>query len=232
MIPRSVKSGRKDEKGKDIYEDRASVSVTGYGELVIRKRAGHINYADNPVIVYEGDTFEAQIDNQGCKTVTYKLCVPRTSKKIIAAFMRIVRNDGSADYQWLLENDIDRLKTYSEKANGRWDAEARKRVPGKANDLYTSDNGQIDAGFLENKMIKHAFDTYPKIRIGEFTELETQKETAINYTIPSSPAVLQDTQKGPGPENSEQFTNQDEHAFGETQEQAQTVIVTDDSDTF
>ena len=50
LIPRKVKTGQKDERGYDRYEKRASVSVTGYGELTMRMRAGQIRYADNPVI--------------------------------------------------------------------------------------------------------------------------------------------------------------------------------------
>lgn len=174
IIPRSCKTGKKTPEGKDIYEKRAFITVTGPGELVLRKRAGQINYADNPVVVYEGDLFEASLDKKGAKTVKYKASIPRKSNKIIGAFIRIVRNDGSMDYQWLLENDIDRLKSFSEKANGYY--KNGQRVTGDANALYTSQNGGIDSGFLENKMIKHAFDAYPKVRTGDFTQLETHQE--------------------------------------------------------
>lgn len=184
LIPRSNKTGYKDQNGKDVYENRASVSITGYGELIMRMRAGQIRYADNPVIVYEGDTFSIDLD-RGVKKITYSAAIPRKSTKVIGAFIRIMRLDGSEDYQWLLEGDIERLKHFSEKSNSYWDAAARQRVPGKANALYTSNNGQIDPGFLENKMIKHAFDAYPKVRIGKFTQLDTQQEPeqVIDYGI-------------------------------------------------
>lgn len=184
IIPRSCKSGLKDGNNKDIYEKRASLTITGPGELVLRKRAGQINYADNPVIVYEGDLFQPELDEKGCKTIRYKAAIPRKiNAKIIGAFIRIVRNDGSIDYQWLLENDIDRLKSFSSKANSYWDAKQNKRVAGDANALYTSLNGGIDSGFLENKMIKHAFDAYPKIRTGQFTQLESHIAPEINYEL-------------------------------------------------
>ena len=151
ILPRKVKTGYKDERGYDIYENRASVNITGYGELTIRMRAGQIKYVDNPVIVYEGDTFSPCLDN-GVKRIKYAAACPRTSTKVIAAFIRIVRNDGSEDYQWMMEGDIERLKHYSEKANSRYDQQARKRVLGDANALYTSNGGGIDPGFLENKI--------------------------------------------------------------------------------
>jgi recombinational DNA repair protein RecT len=182
LIPRSVNSGYKDQNGRDIFEKRASVSVTAYGELLMRMRAGQIKYADNPVVVYEGDTFGAEMQS-GKKVVTYSAAIPRKSSKVIGAFIRIVRPDGSEDYQWMLEGNIEILKSYSEVANSYW--KDGQKVRGKANDLYTSNNGSIDPGFLENKMIKHAFDAYPKVRIGKFTQFETteEPEPEIDYGV-------------------------------------------------
>ena len=187
IIPRSVKSGRKDDRGYVIRENRAILSITGFGELLMRQRAKHVKYADNPVIVYEGDFFEAELDASGRKTIRYKATIPRKSKKIIAAFIRITRLDGSIDWQWLLEDDIDRLKEYSEKNNSYYDKNGNF-VKGDANKLYTSFNGGIDPGFLENKMIKHAFDAYPKIKAGEFAQFETEQEPEkpIDYGINTS----------------------------------------------
>jgi recombinational DNA repair protein RecT len=182
LIPRSVKTGYKDQNGRDVYEKRASVSITGYGELVMRMRAGQIKYADNPVVVYEGDTFRAELQS-GKKVVTYSAAIPRKSTKVTGAFIRLVRSDGSEDYQWLLEGDIDRLKHFSAKSNSYY--RDGQRVMGKANELYSSNDGGIDPGFLENKMIKHAFDAYPKVRIGKFTQLETteKSEQELDYGI-------------------------------------------------
>ncbi|GAK37470.1 recombinase RecT [Bacteroides graminisolvens] len=181
LIPRNVKTGHKDESGRDVYEKRASVSVTGYGELMMRMRAGQIRYADNPVIVYEGDIFSISLDN-GVKKITYSAAIPRKSNKVIGAFIRIVRCDGSEDYQWLLEGDIQRLAKFSAKNNSYY--KNGQRVEGKANDLYYSQDGGIDPGFLENKMIKHAFDAYPKVRTGQYTIMQSQEEEAvIDYGI-------------------------------------------------
>lgn len=193
MLPRKSKTGHKDKYGKDIYENRASVSVTGYGELVMRMRAGQIKYADNPVVVYEGDTFSISLDH-GVKKITYSAAIPRKSNRIIGAFIRIVRNDGSEDYQWLLEGDIERLAGFSARSNSYWDSNSRKRVEGKANALYSSNGGQIDPGFLENKMIKHAFDAYPKVRIGKFTQMQSVEdpEPVIDYGVEETEATVVD----------------------------------------
>lgn len=182
LIPRNVKTGHKDERGYDTYEKRASVSVTGYGELTMRMRAGQIRYADNPVIVYEGDIFSVSLDN-GVKKITYSASIPRRSNKVLGAFIRIVRCDGSEDYQWLLEGDVQRLAKFSAKNNSYY--KNGQRVEGKANDLYFSQDGGVDPGFLENKMIKHAFDAYPKVRTGKYTMMATEQEEeeVIDYGI-------------------------------------------------
>lgn len=183
LIPRKVKTGQKDSRGYDMYENRANVSVTGYGELTMRMRAGQIRYADNPVVVYEGDIFSVSLNN-GVKQITYQAAIPRKSSKVIGAFIRIVRVDGSEDYQWLLQGDIERLMRFSAKNNSYYDKNGQF-VQGKPNALYSSQDGGIDPGFLENKMIKHAFDAYPKVRTGNYTVMETETEEApvIDYGV-------------------------------------------------
>ena len=41
---------------KNKYETHCMLTVSGYGELVLRARCGQIRHADNPVIVYEEET--------------------------------------------------------------------------------------------------------------------------------------------------------------------------------
>ncbi|MDR2917815.1 MAG: recombinase RecT [Tannerella sp.] len=221
LIPRSVKSGHKDSKGKDIHEKRATVNITGYGELTMRMRAGQIKYADNPVVVYQGDIFKAELQG-GKKVITYAASVPRKTNKIIGAFIRIVRLDGSEDYQWLLEGDIDRLKHYSEKNNSYFDVNTRQRVLGDANKLYTSNAGGIDPGFLENKMIKHAFDAYPKVRTGNYTIMETMEDprNEIDYGIEYGEAedITGHAPAGFGDENITPSTPQPETVINTTEE--------------
>jgi recombinational DNA repair protein RecT len=131
ILPRSTKTGYKDNNGSDIYELRAYLSITGYGELVMRQRAGQVRYVDNPVVCYEGDTFSPGLID-GVKTVTYQAACPRKSNKVIGGFLRIVRSDGTVDWHWMMEGDIKRLEAYSFKNNQKWNPQTRQKE-GKAN---------------------------------------------------------------------------------------------------
>lgn len=171
LQPRKFKTGQKDDAGKDIYEQRCTLVISGYGELVQRTRAGQIRHADNPVIVFAGDSFSFT-DRGGVKSVDYTLDIGHDPAKPVACFMRITRADGSPDYAVLLEEDWRRLAVYSAKANKRWDDKARAYVDAP-NALYSSgEGGRIDSGFLMAKCIKHAFRTYPKVRVGRGTAYE------------------------------------------------------------
>lgn len=174
LQPRRIAIG-KDNSGKTIYEGRCTLVVSGYGELVLRARCGQIKYADNPVLVYQEDEFSFS-DRNGQKSVDYVCHYPHTSGHIVAAFLRITRADGSLDYAVMYEEDWLRLKTFSEENNKKWDKAANGYVKGDANRLYVSGaNGGIDPGFLCAKLIKHAFKTYPKARIGRGSELQSQQ---------------------------------------------------------
>ena len=107
------------------------------------------------------------------KSVEYKCNLPHKGHQVIGCFIRIVRSDRSVDYSWLLEEEIERLKGYSSKANKKWN-ERERRYECKANELYTSNDGSIDTGFLIAKTIKHAFKTYPKIKVGKSTVLQSE----------------------------------------------------------
>lgn len=201
-----------DAQGKKVYEGRLSLTISGYGELVMRARAGQIRYADNPVLVYEEDQFSFG-DMGGQKVVNYMCNLPHKSNHIIAAFLRITRADGSVDYAVMLEEDWMRLMQYSERNNQRWDAQARQYV-GKANDLYTSRGGGIDTGFLAAKLIKHAFKTYPKVRIGRGTELESTVEDTAQQEIDSFYGVEQPSQQAAPQPQPEPFTEKQDLSKG------------------
>ena len=162
----------KGKDGKNIYEGRLVLTISGYGELVLRARAGQIRHADNPVLVYEEDGFSFT-DTDGRKQVSYTCNLPHKSNHIVAAYLRITRADNSIDYAVMLEEDWLRLQGYSSKNNRRYDNQTRQYVE-TPNELYTSNEGGIDTGFLCAKLIKHAFKTYPKVRIGK-AELESQQ---------------------------------------------------------
>nr|DAT20937.1 MAG TPA: RecT family protein [Caudoviricetes sp.] len=169
LLPRSYKTTNAD--GTEHWETRCNLTISGYGELVLRKRAGQIRHIDTPVIVYECDEFSfGEVD--GKKYVNYQCNLPRTTNKIIACFLKITRMDGSTDYSVMLENDWIRLAGFSAKQNSFYDPKTRQRVE-KANELYTANDGTIDTGFLMAKCVKHAFKSYPKLAIGKGTQFES-----------------------------------------------------------
>lgn len=171
LLPRNVKAGI-DQNGNSVWEKCCNLTISGYGELVLRRNAGQIRYADNPVIVYEGDRFEYG-EQDGKKIVNYMSSIPRKSNHIIACFIKITRADGTIDYSVMTESDWKRLEGYSAKNNAYYDQQTHQRVE-RANDLYQTNDGQIDTGFLMAKCIKHAFKTYPKLAIGKGTALESE----------------------------------------------------------
>lgn len=208
LQPRGYKTGAKDTNGKDIYEQRCTLTISGYGELIQRTRAGQIRHADNPVIVYEGDGFSFT-DHNGTKSVEYTLNINHNPQKPIACFMRITRADGSIDYAVLLEEDWRRLAGYSGKANKKWDNNARAYVE-TPNALYSSGEGnRIDSGFLMAKCIKHAFKTYPKLRIGKGTTYEADEAPrqdddfyGMDGQQDDSPAPREEESFAPAPDTS------------------------------
>lgn len=156
---RSNKSGKKDEKGNEIYIYSARLSITAYGELTLRIRAGHIIRMCNPQVVYEGDIFQPQTNSRGDLIVDYKPAIPRKSKKITGCYVCLVLPHDGRDFKWLLQDDIERLKKYS---IPKWGEDKRP------NALYSSgEGGQIDTGFLETKTMKHAMKTLPKLRVSD-----------------------------------------------------------------
>lgn len=203
----------KDSKGYPVYnwEGRVVLTVSAYGELVLRERSGQIRHADNPVLVYEGDEFSFS-DKGGRKEVEYVCHLPHTGKRIVACYLRITRADGSVDYSVMTEEDWVRLAQYS----------ARQNRSG-ANALYGVDQKgivNIDPGFLMAKCIKHAFKTYPKLRTGRGTELQSQQQEETELEINDSLYGVA--------ENQEQ---QQEHFCQETQ-QAGVTIDTGEDDGF
>ena len=177
----------------------------------MRARAGQIKYADNPVIVYEEDSFSFS-DNDGRKSVKYTCNLPHNSRHIVACFMKITRTDGSVDYAVMFEEDWTRLSDYSAKQNRKWDDQSRRWVKGNPNELYSSQNGGIDPGFLMAKCIKHAFKTYPKVRIGKATQMETDTMDAPQEDFYS----MEEAADAPQPEKPQDFCPQRDDSGGVT----------------
>lgn len=162
---KGVKSGGTYEKPE--YTNTAYFLIQTYGELTLRIRSGQIVHAYNPIVVYEGDLFQPTTNDNGDLIVRYEPKIPRTSKKIIACYVRLALSNNKYDYKWLTVEDIERLKGYSNKSRNNKGANA----------LYASgDDKQIDVGFLETKTIKHAMRSYPKLRVGECSVVEDESE--------------------------------------------------------
>lgn len=179
---RSVCSG-KDANGKRIYSNRAVISITGYGELAIRIRAGQIISTGKPIIVYDCDQFQDG-EWDGKRKVNYMRTTPRPANaKKIACFFPINLKGGIRDYGIMYTEDVVRLMEYSSKFNR-----------GGANQLYgnAADGSAIDDGFFISKTIKHAFKTYPKIEIGDGAVMEADDQEDVQEEAPTeSPAVEQ-----------------------------------------
>lgn len=176
LIGRNVNVGTRENPK---WEGRVVLTISAYGELVLRARAGQIRHADNPVLVYANDKFSFS-DTDGRKQVSYTCNLPHNGQRIVACYLRITRADGTIDYSVMTEEDWVRLAQYS----------ARQNKKNGANELYGVDAQgivHIDPGFLMAKCIKHAFKTYPKVRIGRGTELQSQqvedKELEINNDL-------------------------------------------------
>jgi recombinational DNA repair protein RecT len=161
------------------WETRATLFIDGRGELVIRTRQGQIKYADNPVVVYEGDVFKYGTKNDKIY-VEHEATFPRKSDNILACYLRIERPDGSVDYKVFGIEDVMKLKEFSKQKNSlAWTAGLR--------------------GMVETKTIKHAFKSYPKVKLGNFSKLQSETiepteevEFKIDYGIeePAAPVVI------------------------------------------
>ena len=175
---------RKNAKGypEAIYQSNAVITITGYGEIILRQRAKQIRSVDSPKVVYDCDTFRYG-ENDGHPTLTWEKCLPRPQgSRIVACYVRIIKNDGSVDYFVLDTDEIQRLKQYSGKSN--W---------GKANALYGKEEGcsDIDTGFLKSKTVKHAFKGYPKLSIGAGGAFESDKDIDQTEPMPEQPQGVQ-----------------------------------------
>lgn len=164
----------RDAQGAQLWEDRAKLIISPYGELNLRIEAGQVRYADPAIVVYEGDFFEIGTNDQGNSICIWKSKVPRSTNKIVGSFIKVTRPDGSFVMPYLLQEDIDRLAAYSNRQNF-----------GKgANALYgnAAAGTGIDAGFLKAKTLKFAFKTFPKMKLKGSNSSIDEPETTEEMT--------------------------------------------------
>lgn len=179
----------KDGKNYPVYQANACITVTGYGEIILRQRAGQITSVDSPKVVYDCDTLRFG-ERDGKSFLEYEKAIPRPKgSKIIGCFIKIIKTDKTYDYFVLDQDEILRLKNYSGNANKYWDKNANRYVL-RPNALYgtAEDGSDIDTGFLKSKTVKHAFKGYPKLKIGAGGSLEADKdiEQVDNSPVPTS----------------------------------------------
>ncbi|KEQ31240.1 hypothetical protein N180_03050 [Pedobacter antarcticus 4BY] len=161
LIPGNRNVAPKGQPDKWIKEVVAQ--PTPYGEKKIRIQNGQIKDAAKPIIVYECDDYEEFTDDIGNVRVTWKKGNRGDKPVIVGSFIRIEKPDGSFEIKTFDMGDVAKWKASSENKNSKWDAAAGRKLPGKANALYTSNSGQIDKLFFEGKTLKHAFKLYPKV---------------------------------------------------------------------
>jgi recombinational DNA repair protein RecT len=150
-------------KDKPVFEKRARLAISPYGELFLRQKYGQIRSADNPEVVYEGEQFHKFSGKDGT-IIEHHIKYPRPNTPLVAAYIRLVKSDGSVDYFIMDHKQMMRLKEYSAKKN-----------KGYANELYGNNEKAMDMGFWIAKTVKHAFKSYPKVKLpGAHTVLETE----------------------------------------------------------
>ena len=86
------------DKNTREYNYTAKITYTGYGEILLRQRAGQIVRCDNPVVVYSCDEFRFG-ERDGHKFVEYIKQYPRQAGSyIVACYVKIILPGGGYDY--------------------------------------------------------------------------------------------------------------------------------------
>lgn len=162
VLPYNVNVGTRDNAK---WEARAQLQISGYGELLLRMKQGQIKYADNPVIVYQGDEFRYG-SKDGKVILDHIASIPRKSSNIVACYLKITRFDDTVDYKVLTAEEVAEMRKQSKDPNGS---------------AWTNNY----AGMVMAKTIKHAFKNYPKLRVGDFSTAESESDEApsIDYGL-------------------------------------------------
>lgn len=205
-------------KQQPKWEKRATLMISGQGELHMRVQQKQIKYADNPILVYEGDVFKHGTKN-GSVFIEHEATFPRKSDNIIACYVRIERNDGSVDYKVLSIEEVMKLRAFSKDPNSKAWVEG---LP----------------GMVQAKTIKHAFKSYPKMRMGQFSGLQSEivdadaeHELQIDYGLNGSmPANNLPTPTGQFVPSMIVEPIADENGFAETTKKQEQTITHEDDD--
>ena len=170
----TVKNGNQSSREKRMVWD-----ASPDGHVYLRQRVGSVQMVTTPKMIYDCDDYKIiEGDNP---SMYHSPKLPRPSgAKIVLGYCYVVDEFGKKNLFWMDQDAIERLKKYSEKNNGEWIQENGKwkKIPGKANDLYSNYNQGIDPGFFAAKLKKFAVKDYRKSElpalVGEhMDELET-----------------------------------------------------------
>ena len=130
--------------------ERLTYQVTADGMIYQAKQAGSLERVTKPVIVYDCDALRREYVDGELK-ISYSPADRTGDEKIVGGFVYLVYKDGTREGVYMDYPMIDRLAKYSAKQNR-----------GKANALYTANDGQIDEGFFQTKLIKYALKNVRK----------------------------------------------------------------------
>lgn len=150
--------------GADSYTKECVAQPSPYGKKKIRIQNGQIKDAGKPIVVFDNDIYKEYTDERGKLKVEYVKngLGPRTPDSIVTnGFITIEKPDGSIDTMTFDTDDIASWRNSSAKKNSKWVNGVKQ--PGKANALYSANNGHIDKLFFEGKILTHAFKGYPKV---------------------------------------------------------------------
>lgn len=157
LVPKKWEDEAK-KKGKEIWEKRCVLMISGYGELKVRMNRGVIKHAGIPALVYEGDEFKI-INDGGHKHVHH---VQNMKSSVVThAYIEITSMTGHVDVKPFTMEELMSYKNFSkDPTSPAW----TKGV-----------GGGPTRGMIEAKVIKHALSTYGKAAVGEYALLETEQ---------------------------------------------------------
>lgn len=165
------------------YGKEAKNEISGYGEAQMRIDQGVIAGYNDPVIVYDCDTFSTGVKD-GKPFIDHIQNFPRPEGvKVIAAYVMIEHSSGRMSPTVFGMNEIDEFKAYalkkidSIKSSNMSDA-YRKKLKTEKHEQYAV------SGFIKVKVLKHAMKRMPVRILGDQTALSSSQSIhEIDYQI-------------------------------------------------
>lgn len=123
-------------RNKKTGELEATLSIGFQGMIKLAKRSGEVDTLKAEV-VYEGEPFVVHSSSDNTRFgYDHSISFPRSKKPIIAVYVRIVRHDGSIDYEVMDADEIEQVKKASRAKMGgklspawsEWEGEMAKKA--------------------------------------------------------------------------------------------------------